>query len=61
MTERELYISIIPDLAEAIVYLKRLPREEQEKIKNEMLSNCENSSQALEFAKKIWIVIETYL
>lgn len=53
MTERELYILIIPKLAEVIVYLKRLPREEREQIKNETLSNCENSPQALEFAKKI--------
>ena len=33
MTERELYISIIPDVAEIIVYLNRISKEDQQQIK----------------------------
>ena len=61
MSEREVYISIIPDVAELIVYLKRLSREEQEQVKSEMIKGCESMQQAFEFIKKLWIVIEMQL
>lgn len=61
MSEREFYISIIPDVAELIVYLKRLSREEQGQVKSEMIKGCESRQQAFEFMKKLWIVIEMQL
>ena len=61
MSEREFYISIIPDVVELIVYLKRLSREEQEQVKSEMIKGCESMQQAFEFIKKLWIVIEMQL
>lgn len=61
MTEREFYISIIPNVAELIVYLKRMSKEKQRQIKQEMLVACKDRPVALNFMKKLWIVIESYL
>ena len=61
MTEREFYISIVPNLAELIVQLRDVHREEREQIKNEMLNNCKVQPQAYRMMKKLWIVIESQL
>ncbi|WP_270853476.1 hypothetical protein [Roseburia hominis] len=61
MTEREFYISIIPDVAEMIVYLKKIPEEGQEQIKQEMMAACKDRPGALKFIEKLWIVIESCL
>ena len=61
MTEREFYISIIPNVTELIVYLKRMSKEKQRQIKQEMLVACKDRPVALNFMKKLWVVIESYL
>lgn len=61
MTEREFYISIVPNLAELIVQLRDVHQEEREQIKNEMLNNCKTQPQAFRMMKKLWIVIESQL
>ncbi|WP_301899835.1 hypothetical protein [Roseburia hominis] len=61
MTEREFYISIIPDLAELIVELRDLCQEEREQIKEEMLNNCKIRPQAYRMIEKLWIVIDSQL
>ena len=40
MSERELYISIIPDIAELIVLLRDMSQQERTQIKDEMIKNC---------------------
>nr|DAU36370.1 MAG TPA: hypothetical protein [Caudoviricetes sp.] len=61
MSEREFYISIIPDLAELIVLLRDVSQQERTQIKDEMIKNCEGRPQAYEFMKKLWIIIEAQL
>lgn len=61
MTEREFYVSIIPDVAEIIVYLSRISKEDQQQIKQEMMAACKDRPVALNFMKKLWIVIESCL
>ncbi len=61
MTEREFYISIIPDLAELIAQLRDVRQEERESIKNEMLNNCKDRPQAYRMMGKLWIVIDSQL
>ena len=61
MSEREFYISIIPDLAELIVLLRDVSQQERTQIKDEMIKNCEGRPQAYKFMKKLWIVIEAQL
>lgn len=61
MSEREFYISIVPDVAEAIVLLRNVSKNEREQIKQEMLNNCKRRPDALKFMKKLWVIIELYL
>lgn len=61
MTEREFYMSIIPDLAELIVLLRDVGQQERTQIKDEMIKNCEDRPQACGLMKKLWIVIEAQL
>lgn len=61
MTERELYVSIIPDVAEIIVYFNRISKEDQQQIKQEMMAACKDRPVALNFMKKLWSVMELYL
>lgn len=61
MSEREFYISIIPDVAELIENLKGLPKEDQEKIKEKMISMCKDIPAAYKFTKKLWIYIDICL
>ena len=58
---RILYVSIIPDVAEIIVYLNRISKEDQQQIKQEMMAACKDRPVALNFMKKLWIVIESCL
>lgn len=53
MTERELYVSIIPDVAEIIVYLNRISKEDQQQIKQEMMAAWKDRPVALNFMKKL--------
>ena len=61
MSEREFYISIVPDVAEAIVLLRNVSKNEREQIKQEMLNNCKSRPDALKFMEKLWVIIESYL
>lgn len=61
MSEREFYISIIPDLAELIVLLRDVSQQERTQIKDEMLKNCEGRPQAYRMMEKLWIVIDSQL
>lgn len=61
MSEREFYISIIPDVAEVIALLRNVPKNEKEQIKLEMINNCKGRPDALRFMKKLWVIIESYL
>ena len=61
MTEREFYISIIPDIAELIVYLKRMSKEEQKQIEDEMKKAYKDNPVAYKFMKKMWITINNCL
>ncbi|MFR7959682.1 MAG: hypothetical protein ACLU6P_04315 [Roseburia intestinalis] len=47
MSERELYISIIPDIAELIVLLRDMSQQERTQIKDEMIKNCKSSLQGM--------------
>lgn len=61
MTEREFYISIIPDVAKLVVYLKNTSKEEREQIKEETINACSERPGALRFMRKLWIVMEKQL
>lgn len=61
MSERELYISIIPDIAELIVLLRDMSQQERTQIKDEMIKNYKSSLQACKFMEKLWTIIETQL
>ncbi len=61
MTEREFYISIIPDVAELIENLKVLPKEDQEQIKEKMMDACAGRPAAQKFMEKLWITIGSCL
>ena len=61
MTEREFYISIVPEISELIVLLRDVSSEDREEIKREMLNNCKARPQAVRFMKKLWIGIDTQL
>lgn len=61
MTEREFYISIVPEISELIVLLRDVSPEDREEIKREMLNNCKARPWAFGFMEKVWIVIETQL
>lgn len=58
MTERELFVKAIPRIAEIIVLSRKLTQEEFEQWKEECLQN--SSSESLEFAEKIIVIIEKY-
>lgn len=62
MSERELFIKLIPSITELIVEVKKMSRERYEEFKKEYLTECEqHTPEGLEFAKKILIVVDTYL
>lgn len=58
MTERELFVKAIPQIAEIVVLSRELTQEEFEQWKEKYLQNP--SSESLEFAKKIIAIIEKY-
>lgn len=58
MTERELFVKAIPQIAEIIVLSRELTQEEFEQWKEEYLQN--SSSESLEFVEKIIVIIEKY-
>lgn len=58
MTERELFVKAIPQIAEIITLSRELTQEEFEQWKEEYLQN--SSSESLKFAKKIIDIIEKY-
>lgn len=61
MSEREFYISIIPDIVELIVLLRDMSQQERTQIKDEMIKNCKSSLQACKFMEKLWTIIEAQL
>lgn len=61
MTEREFLISIIPQIAELIVYLENLTVSEREDIKAEMLRACDNRPDAYRTMNNMWLIIEAQL
>ena len=58
MTERELFVKAIPQIAEIVTLSRELTQEEFEQWKEEYLQN--SSSESLKFAKKIIDIIEKY-
>lgn len=61
MTEREFYISIIPELNELIAYLKDLCPADRESIKIAMMNGCKKCPQAYRMMRKLWNIIELNL
>ncbi len=61
MTEREFYISIIPELAELIVYLSYLCPADRNSVEIEMLKGCKNNPQAFKMMRKLWNTIRSQL
>ena len=61
MTEREFYISIIPELAELIVYLSYLCPADRNSIKIVMMKECKKIPQAYRMIRTLWNVIELNL
>lgn len=61
MTEREFYISIIPELAELIVYLSYLCPADRNSVEIEMLKGCKKRPQAYRMMRKIWNIIRSQL
>lgn len=61
MTEREFYISIIPELAELIVYLSYLCPADRNSVEIEMLKSCKNNPQAFKMMRKLWNTIRLQL
>ena len=61
MTEREFYISIIPELAELIVYLSYLCPADRNSVEIEMLKSCKNNPQAFKMMRKLWNTIRSQL
>ena len=61
MTEREFYISIIPELAELIVYLSYLCPADRNSIKIVMKKECKKIPQAYRMIRTLWNVIELNL
>ena len=53
MTEREFYISIVPEISELIVLLRDVSPEDREEIKREMLNSCKARPQAFRFMEKL--------
>lgn len=53
MTEREFYISIVPEISELIVLLSDVSPEDREEIKREMLNSCKARPQAFRFMEKL--------
>lgn len=58
MSERELYISIIPDIAELIVLLRDMSQQERTQIKDEMIKNCKSSLQACKFMENCGLLLK---
>lgn len=62
MSEGELFIELIPQIAEMIVEVQKMPPERYEQFKREYLEECEKYHPgALEFIKNVLLVIDTYL
>lgn len=62
MSERELYFELIPQIAEIITEVQKMPLERYEQFKRDYLEECERQyPTALKFVKKVLIVIDTYL
>lgn len=61
MTEREFCISIIPELAELIVYLSYLCPADRNSVEIEMLKSCKKRPQAYRMMRKIWNIIRSQL
>lgn len=62
MSERDLYISLIPSIADMIVEVQKMPREEYLLFKKEFLAEVgRRQPSAFGFIKKVFIVVDTYL
>lgn len=62
MSERSLFVELIPQIAEMVVEVRKMPQERYEQFKREHLEECERRyPKTLEFAKKILIVVDACL
>lgn len=62
MSERDLFIQSIPQIAEMIVEIQKMKPEQYEEFKREYLEEVKaNAPIAVEFIEKVLIVIDTYL
>lgn len=62
MSEKDLFIQFIPQIAELIVEIKKMTSERYEEFKREWMEEVKiNAPSAVEFMKKVLIVIDTYL
>lgn len=59
MTERDLYVKHIPEIAEIVVYARRMSNEEYEQWKQETLEFAKRNG-AQGFISKVFIVIDKY-
>lgn len=57
MTERELYVSCIPQIAKIAVRCRKLPGEEYEDWKREIMEHCPETVK--EFMGKVMLVIDS--
>lgn len=62
MSERDLFMQSIPQIAEMIVEIQKMEPEQYEEFKRECLEEVKaNAPSAAEFIEKVLIVIDTYL
>lgn len=62
MSERDLFIQSIPQIAEMVVEIQKMEPEQYEEFKREYLEEVKaNAPGAVEFIEKVLIVIDTYL
>ena len=59
MTERELYVSCIPMIAEMVIRCRRLPEGEYEDWKEETMGHCPETARG--FMGKVLAVIDKYV
>lgn len=62
MSERDLFIKLIPQIAEMIIEIQKMAPEQYEAFKREYLEEVKTSApNAVEFIEKVLIVIDTYI
>ncbi len=62
MSERDLFMQSIPQIAEMIVEIQKMTPEQYEEFKREYLEEVKaNAPGAVEFIEKVLIVIDSYL